>query len=244
MSRASVQRHLNGSRTLFWRERIAAGHIRNPRFAGRATTREFRPGVLVICLSLLLATLIGCAEDNPQLSRLLPDATILAFGDSLTRGTGSSAGEDYPAVLARLTNRPVINAGIPGEISQDGLARLGEILRRRKPALMILCHGGNDMLRKKDHSVTQQNLVSMIELAHQNRTEVLLVGVPKPGLLLGTAKFYADVAKQTGVPAELEIVTRILSKPQFKSDPVHPNGHGYRLMAESIVAALIYAGAL
>ena len=73
---------------------------------------------------------------------------------------------------------------------------------------------------------------------------MLLVGVPKPGLLLGTADFYEEVAELTGVPGELDVVTDILSKAQFKSDPVHPNARGYTRMAESIFDVLKRAGAI
>ena len=205
---------------------------------------RFRTRVLVTCVYIVAISLSGCADDEPTLSRLAPGAKILAFGDSLTRGTGSTRGEDYPTVLARLSGREVINSGIPGEVSADGLKRLEGILDSMRPSLMILCHGGNDMLRKKDLSKTQQNLVRMIELAKGKGIDVLLVGIPKPGLLLGTADFYEEVAELTGVPSELDVVTDILSKAQFKSDPVHPNARGYTRMAESIFDVLKRAGAI
>lgn len=205
---------------------------------------RFRKRVLVTCVYIVAISLSGCADDGPTLSRLAPGAKILAFGDSLTHGTGSTRGEDYPTVLARLSGREVINSGTPGEVSADGLKRLEGILDSIRPSLMILCHGGNDMLRKKDLSKTQQNLVRMIELAKGKGIDVLLVGVPKPGLLLGTADFYEEVAELTGVPSELDVVADILSKAQFKSDPVHPNARGYTLMAESIFDVLKRTGAI
>lgn len=185
----------------------------------------------------------GCSSEHPTLTRLAADATILAFGDSLTKGTGGGDAS-YPAELARLTGRTVVNAGIPGELSTDGLQRLPQVLESTQPQLMILCHGGNDLLRRKDIKLAAANLRSMISLAHSRNVDVLLVGVPKPGLLLGTADFYPQVAAATGVPVETDILADILSNPSYKSDPIHPNARGYLRMAEAIYVLMKNAGAL
>ena len=100
----------------------------------------------IITISIIFA---GCS-DGVKLQPLLPEATLLAFGDSLTYGTGTSRDKAYPAILENLIRRRVINAGIPGEISAEGLQRLPGLITQHQPALIILCHGGNDILRKLD----------------------------------------------------------------------------------------------
>jgi len=98
---------------------------------------------------LLYLLLFSCGQEQPQLDKLSKDAVILAFGDSLTYGTGAKPAESFPVILEKLSNRKVINAGIPGELSSSGLDRFPEVLDKQQPELVILCHGGNDILRKK-----------------------------------------------------------------------------------------------
>ena len=196
--------------------------------------------------TLLLAGLLlqGCGGAGPALAPLPADAVILAFGDSLTAGTGAGRGESYPAVLSRLSGRTVVNAGVPGEESPAGLDRLPAVLDEAAPDLVILCHGGNDLLRKRDRSRLKQNVGEMIALAQQRGIAVVLVGVPAPRLLLSIEPLYAELADRYGIPLEDEILPEVLRKAALKSDPVHPNAGGYALIAERLHELLGDAGAL
>ncbi len=183
--------------------------------------------------SFLLVLLTGC-RDAPSLAHLGPDRVILAFGDSLTYGTGAQRDASYPAVLSRLIDREVINAGIPGEISAAGLGRLPQLLERHRPALVILCHGGNDFLRRLDKAKTAENIEGMIELSRQAGAEVVLVGVPQLGLLLSTAPLYETIADEYRLPYEGEVLADLLADRALKSDQIHPNAKGYAVMAETL----------
>ncbi|MGR8921768.1 MAG: arylesterase [Gammaproteobacteria bacterium] len=196
--------------------------------------------------ALLLAAVVlcGCGDAGPRLPRLAPEAVVLAFGNSLTRGTGAGARQSYPAVLAELIGREVVNAGVPGELSAAGRARLGAVLERVEPALLILCHGGNDMLRKRDLGQARANIEAMIAMARERGVAVLLLGVPRPGLWLGTAEFYDEIAQATATPLERDAITDILGDAGLKSDPIHPNAAGYRRLAEAVAARLEELGAL
>src|SRR5690606_9459603 len=191
----------------------------------------------------VLLALVACSGP-PQLPALAEDAVILAFGDSLTRGTGAGAGEDYPSVLAALSGRRVINAGVPGEVSRDGLRRLPALLEKHEPALLLLCHGGNDLLQRLDPEETAANLERMVRMAGERGIAVLLVGVPEPGLLLSDADYYEAVAEATGAVYAGDVIARVLGDASLKSDPVHPNGAGYRQVAEALHDVLVEAGAL
>ena len=101
---------------------------------------------LVICIVLI--GIVSC-NNSPELPRLGNDAVILTFGDSLTRGKGAKEDESYPVILEKLTGRKVINSGISGELSEEGLKRFPGVIEKHSPDIIILCHGGNDILQKR-----------------------------------------------------------------------------------------------
>ena len=193
--------------------------------------------------AVLLLVLAACS-DHPTLSPLSPDAVILAFGDSLTEGVGANQEQSYPAVLATLTGRRVINAGISGEESDAGLARFPELLATWQPDLVILGHGGNDFLRQRDTDQTKDNLAQMIALVREQGSEVVLLGIPRPGLLVRTHPLYDELAQEVGVPLQANAIAEILADKALKSDQIHPNAQGYRQLAEAIERLLRQAGAL
>ena len=196
-------------------------------------------------LILALALLGACSEKVPPLNKLSADAVVVAFGDSLTYGTGAKQHEAYPAQLAKLIQREVINEGNPGELSSEGLERLPRILEEYQPELLILCHGGNDLLRKKNQQSIVNNLKAMIREAKKRGIQVVLVGVPEPALfLLEAAAFYSTVASDENIPVEEKILPEIESDNRLKSDTIHPNAAGYRKLAEAVAKLLKHAGAI
>ena len=201
-----------------------------------------RATLFVLCLAvaaLASAALTGCGgEEPPRLEPLTPGAVVVAFGDSLTSGVGAPADQSYPAQLARLTGLTVHASGVPGETSSRGLTRLPRVLERLRPRLVILCHGGNDLLRGLPPSTTEANLRAMVDLARARGAQVLLVGVPQPGLRLSVSGIYPRVAREARVPLEADILTDILSDSALKADPIHPNAAGYARMAERLAAFL------
>ncbi len=196
-----------------------------------------------IYIMFLMFIISGCDSSTP-LKMLPADAVILAFGDSLTYGTGAAKEQSYPSMLAASLSQQVINAGIPGEISGEGRARLPGLLAETNPQLVILCHGGNDLIRKLNQQQIKKNLANMIETIQNTGAQVLLVAVPEPNILLSPPDLYEELAEQYQLNLETEVVADILSTPELKSDPIHPNAAGYRLMAETILQKLAEAGAV
>ena len=208
----------------------------------RLSKGPFAPrfGALVAAFLLLLS---ACGQ-QAKLPPLAPDAVVLAFGDSLTYGTGANDEQSYPEQLARITGRRVVREGVPGEVSATGLARLPAVLDEHQPRLLILCHGGNDFLRRLPKAQAAENVRAMIRLAKDRGIEVLLIGTPEIGFTLTPPEFYAEIANQFGIPYEGDVLTKILRNGELKSDQIHPNAQGYRLMAERVADLLKKAGAI
>jgi lysophospholipase L1-like esterase len=199
---------------------------------------------LVLAALVVTACLAGCGERVPRVAAVAPDEVIVAFGDSLTYGTGAAESESYPAVLAQLIGRKVVRAGVPGEVTAQGLARLPQVIEEHRPALMIVCLGGNDMLRRVEEAQVRKNLAEIVRTIRARGIGVVLVGVPKPALITSAPAFYGEVAKEFGIPYEGTVVTEVLYQLEMKADPIHPNAKGYRRMAEAIAELLKKAGAI
>jgi acyl-CoA thioesterase-1 len=192
---------------------------------------------------VLLLLLAACGSDA-KLPKLPTQAKVLAFGDSLTFGTGADPAQSYPAVLQGLIGREVINAGVPGEISAEGLERLPALLDEHRPTLLILCHGGNDFLRSLGEQQAADNVRAMVKMAKDRGIGVVLIAVPKFGLMLSPPEFYEKIAEEFAIPFETGMLSQIIRNNSLKSDTVHPNGSGYRMLAESVAGQLKAAGAI
>lgn len=199
-------------------------------------------GLVLILLFIFITP--GCSSKGPELDLLTHDAVILAFGDSLTYGTGASDDESYPYILEQLAGHTVINAGVPGEVSASGAVRLPDLLDAHEPELLLLCHGGNDMLRKNDGRQMLENLRTMIRAAQSRGVQVVLIAVPRPALFLSSADAYEQLAREFAIPIENDIIADILSDHSLKSDAIHPNGKGYHELAKAVHTLLRKQGAL
>ncbi len=113
------------------------------------------------------------------------------------------------------------------------------------PDLVILLHGGNDILRGMDIEATRRNLAAMVDSARERGIPVVLVGVPARELFFrSTADLYYTVAERERLPLEAEIMETIIDSPELRSDSVHPNAAGYRRIAEALHDLLVQTGAL
>ena len=85
----------------------------------------------------------------------------------------------------------------------------------------------------------------MVRLAQQQGIAVVLLGVPKPKLLLmNSAPFYREIAEELKIPLETDIIPTVVSDNSLKSDAIHPNAQGYQLIGEAVYKLLQKTGAL
>jgi len=206
---------------------------------------SLRPlSVIRVFALMLCAALAAACGERPKLERLSSDAVVLAFGDSLTFGTGANEEESYPAQLEKLIGRRVVRAGVPGEVTGQALERLPATLDEYAPRLLLLCIGGNDFLRRLGNQQAERNVRAMVKLAKSRGIGVLLIGTPEPGFTVSPPAFYAGIAKEFRLPYEEGIIGRVLKDSALKADPIHPNAQGYRVIAERLVETLKQSGAI
>lgn len=109
---------------------------------------------------------------------------------------------------------------------------------------MLVALGGNDMLRHQPPQETVANLEQIIALIRAHGAKPVLLATPNPSLMgavfrhLSAAEFYREVAEAQNVPLIEDAIPEVLSDPQFKGDPLHPNAAGHALLAGKIFDAL------
>ena len=121
---------------------------------------------------------------------------------------------------------------------------LPDLLEKTQPDLVLLCLGGNDFLQKIPTEQTENNLRQMLTLLQAKKIPVVLIAVPELDLFLRPSPIYSQLAQEYKIPLELETLSDLEHQPSKKSDPIHFNAAGYRVMAESVANLLKETGAL
>ena len=192
-------------------------------------------------LLLLLSVPLTLAAASPM--------TILVLGDSLTAGYGLAESEAFPAQLetALVTTGyavRVINAGISGDTSAGGAARL-EWSLADSPDLVILALGANDALRGLSPDQTRTNLAAIIERLKQRQISVLLAGMLAPrnmgeNYYNSFDKIYPELAQEFRVPLYPFFLEGVAAQPELNlTDGIHPNAAGVKVMVAGILPLVL-----
>jgi lysophospholipase L1-like esterase len=163
---------------------------------------------------------------------------IVCFGDSITFGYGASPGEDFPSALAKMTKAPVINAGIDGDTSTEGLERIDSDVLKREALLVIIEFGRNDFLRKIPLEVTLNNVRQMTEKIQAKGAMVAIVDISAGMFLKDYRKALSRLAREKQAIFIPAVLSGIITNPSMKSDFLHPNATGYKLVAQRIYRAV------
>ena len=192
--------------------------------------------VVLMALITGLGYLIFANLSSPGalIGELDENSVIVAFGNSITYGTGTDPDRSYPTVLADLLGIKVINEGVPGELISQGRKRLPRVLDKYLPQLVILCEGGNDILRGRPEQEIASDLREMLKILRDRGVDVILLGVPRLDITLEPADLYSELAEEFQVLYEGKILKRILANGLLKSDQIHPNAAGYFELASTL----------
>ncbi len=156
---------------------------------------------------------------------------VVAFGDSLTAGTGATPGDDFPSLLAALIGEPVINAGVPGDTTAHAQRRVDRVAAAR-PRLVLVTLGGNDLRRGVEREEAFANLARIVERLQRAGALVVIGGIDIPLLGRGYGQAYRELAEASGSLLVPDVFDGILGEPGMMADTVHPNDAGYALMAQ------------
>jgi lysophospholipase L1-like esterase len=180
----------------------------------------------------LLSLLLIAACDRPIPNLDSAGTSIVCLGDSITFGVGRGEAPAYPELLSQLLETTVVNAGVSGDTTAEGLARLEEALAH-DPWLVIIGLGGNDLLRQLPVEETEDNLSRLVEGVLDAGAVPLLIEVHGP--FGGRYEDLFDRLEDSyGVPVLEDALPEILTDRRLKSDAIHPNGAGYRRLAEAL----------
>jgi acyl-CoA thioesterase I len=189
--------------------------------------------LLAAFISLFLLLLVGCAKkDTVNIGS--SGKNIICYGDSITFGYGAGPGEDYPSILAKMVEVPVINVGIDGDTTVEGLRRIDSDVLDRDPFFVIIEFCGNDFLRKVPMEETIKNISEMIDRIHARGAMVALVDISAGMLLSDYRQELSRLARNKNVIFIPGVLSGIVTNPGMKSDFLHPNGNGYSMIARKI----------
>lgn len=186
--------------------------------------------------------LAACGKEKEE--AVPQGSVVLALGDSLTAGAGVTPEEAWPSLLASRTGWVVINGGVNGDTTAAALKRLPSLLEEHAPVLVLVTLGGNDMLRHIPQQETVADLEKILTLVKAHGAKPVLLATPKPSVAgavfqhLSAPDFYREVADAQQVPLIEDAIADVISDPELKGDPLHPNVAGHALLAEKIFEAL------
>jgi acyl-CoA hydrolase len=192
----------------------------------------------------LAAVLLASAcSRKAKVQALPPGSVVLAFGDSVTFGTGAQPGEDWPSLLAARTGWRIVNAGVPGDTAMAARERIAPLLTEHQPKLVLLELGGNDFLQRRSPEAVKEDLRAIIRTIRAVGVAVVVVAAPALSLLAiagrpKDAPLYAALAEEERIPLIAEVFADILGHAEWRADTVHPNAEGYRQMAAAFLARL------
>jgi len=182
-------------------------------------------------LPLLLASLLLTACGGPEPVTLRGD-NIICFGDSLTFGTGAPRDKSYPAQLAEMIGQPVINSGIPGDTTDRALRRLERDVLSKSPRIVLITLGGNDLKNGVNKKTAFKNLKDIVDTIQAKGALVVFGGIRLLFWDRGYEEEYEKLAAETGALLVPDILGGLMGHEELMHDTIHPNGAGYKIMAQ------------
>jgi lysophospholipase L1-like esterase len=196
-----------------------------------------RLAVVAAAALVVIGFLLMRSRDNAwRITNEHPQGTVIvAFGDSLTAGYQMADADSYPAQLAGLVGREIVNRGVSGDTTADALARLDRDVLAESPGVVLLSLGANDMVRRQPMEATFDNLRRIIDRIQARGALVVLIGVEGFPMVHGDyGERYRTLARETGCVYVGDMLDDVVGDPALMYDQFHPNAQGYAKIARRI----------
>ena len=203
--------------------------------------RYFQKFLLFVLTLLCIIGLNSCQNKLENITNISLGAgeKIIILGDSITAGYGLQPNQAYPYLLSQKISFPILNRGVSGDRTSDGLARLSEDVLNENPWLVIIGLGGNDFLKKVPKDKTEQNLRNIITQVQATKAITVILGMNLGLFSDEYQELYQRVAAETGSYLIPQVLKGIIDNPKHRqADIIHPNAIGQELLAEKIAKAL------
>ncbi len=198
--------------------------------------RLFFTGIVCILIAFIVISWIK----KPEIKNINSKGSdIIAFGDSLVYGTGASQrGEtDMFSLVSKNLGVEIINKGVPGDTTVDGLERLENDVLSQDPKIVFILLGGNDYLQKIPKEQTFQNLKLIVKKIQEKGAIVILMGI-RGGLLDHFENEFEKLAKEYNTGYIPDVLEGIILNRDLMADSVHPNDKGYRIISIRVFSVL------
>lgn|SRR3989338_637692 len=194
--------------------------------------------IIILAVVLVIGVLFFIFRKSPTITNYPPQGkTIVAFGDSLVEGVGATAGNDFVSLLSYKIGEPIINMGVSGNTSVDGLARVEQVTAQ-DPKIVLVLFGGNDFLRKVPIEETFKNIDEIVAKLQSEGAVIILLGIK--GGILGDqyAEHFEKIAENRGTLYVPNVLAGLIGNGKYMDDAIHPNDAGYEKIAEKIYPVL------
>ena len=210
-----------------------------------SATFKIRRRQFIVGAALAFSLAAGAAGGAPGVK------IVTVLGDSITAGYGLPAAAALPAQLQKALDKHgaaviVRGAGVSGDTTADGLARVGFSVQR-DTQVCVIALGGNDLLQGIDPKKTKANLSQIIQALKARHIRIVLVGLTQPGEVGGAyakefAAIYPQLAKQYGVTLDPNLLAGVVLDGRYnQQDGIHPNADGVIIIADKLAPVIASA---
>jgi acyl-CoA thioesterase-1 len=200
--------------------------------------------IFVLCVIFSVVFMACATTSGSSADSTSGEETIVCLGDSMTAGGSATVvGKDdkskaWPAFLQNKVNIPVINAGVGGDTTAQGLARVKKDVLSKNPRIVIIELAGNDYIQNIPLATTKNNLQKIIDMVNDGRRKIYLIPT-YPVWNTQVEDMFASLVSSNNIERIDDTLADVFGVKEYMSaDDLHPNAKGYEKMADNIFEAI------